>query len=106
MFLFFVQLKPERLEGNRYTVQSDIWSLGLSLVEMAIGRYPIPVPNDSEIEQLFQADPNGDTPRVEKNESEHNFSSLSVLRALWFLRTKRYTKGYVYPEKIKCYFDT
>jgi mitogen-activated protein kinase kinase 1 len=36
---------------------------------MAIGRYPIPVPNDSEIEQLFQADPNGDTPRVEKNES-------------------------------------
>jgi hypothetical protein len=36
---------------------------------MAIGRYPIPVPNDSEIEQLFQQDPNGDTSRVEKNES-------------------------------------
>lgn len=62
-------MSPERLEGNRYTVQSDIWSLGLSLVEMAIGRYPIPVPHEQEIEQLFQADPNGDTARVEKNEN-------------------------------------
>lgn len=26
----------------RYAIQSDIWSLGLSVMEMAIGRFPIP----------------------------------------------------------------
>lgn len=35
-------MSPERLVGTPYTVQSDIWSLGLSLVELALGKYPIP----------------------------------------------------------------
>ncbi|XP_015912694.1 dual specificity mitogen-activated protein kinase kinase 1 [Parasteatoda tepidariorum] len=48
-------MSPERLQGTHYTVQSDIWSLGLSLVEMVIGRYPIPPPNDKELASLFGA---------------------------------------------------
>ena len=35
-------MSPERLTGDPYTVQSDIWSLGLTLVELALGIYPIP----------------------------------------------------------------
>lgn len=35
-------MSPERLTGHPYTVQSDIWSLGLTLVELALGIYPIP----------------------------------------------------------------
>lgn len=35
-------MSPERLTGVPYTVQSDIWSLGLTLVELALGMYPIP----------------------------------------------------------------
>ncbi len=35
-------LQPERLQGTHYSIASDIWSLGLSLVEMAVGGYPIP----------------------------------------------------------------
>ncbi|PIK51445.1 putative dual specificity mitogen-activated protein kinase kinase 1-like, partial [Apostichopus japonicus] len=46
-------MSPERLQGTHYTVQSDIWSMGLSLVEMAIGRYPIPPPDKKEIDRLF-----------------------------------------------------
>ncbi|GBN41047.1 Dual specificity mitogen-activated protein kinase kinase 1 [Araneus ventricosus] len=46
-------MSPERLQGTHYTVQSDIWSLGLSLVEMAIGRYPIPPPTNKELSQIF-----------------------------------------------------
>ncbi|XP_069481120.1 dual specificity mitogen-activated protein kinase kinase 1 [Ambystoma mexicanum] len=46
-------MSPERLQGTHYSVQSDIWSMGLSLVEMAIGRYPIPPPDARELEMLF-----------------------------------------------------
>lgn len=46
-------MQPERLQGNHYSVQSDIWSMGLSLVEMAIGKYPIPPPRQAELERIF-----------------------------------------------------
>jgi len=46
-------MAPERLQGSRYTVLSDIWSLGLSLIEMAIGRYPIPPLTAKQIENIF-----------------------------------------------------
>lgn len=35
-------MSPERLAGAPYTVKSDVWSLGLSLIEIATGRFPIP----------------------------------------------------------------
>uniref|UniRef100_UPI00358E77E1 dual specificity mitogen-activated protein kinase kinase 1-like isoform X1 n=1 Tax=Myxine glutinosa TaxID=7769 RepID=UPI00358E77E1 len=46
-------MSPERLQGTHYSVQSDIWSMGLSLVEMAVGRYPIPPPDVQELENIF-----------------------------------------------------
>lgn len=46
-------LQPERLQGTHYSVQSDIWSMGLSLVELSIGRYPIPPPDGKELEVIF-----------------------------------------------------
>lgn len=33
-------MAPERIQGDRYTVKSDVWSYGLSIMEMAIGRFP------------------------------------------------------------------
>ena len=48
-----VSLQPERLQGTHYSVQSDIWSMGLSLVELSIGRYPIPPPDAKELEAIF-----------------------------------------------------
>lgn len=46
-------MSPERLQGTHYTVQSDIWSLGLSLVELAIGKYPIPPPSQEDLDRIF-----------------------------------------------------
>lgn len=34
-------------------MQSDIWSLGLSLIEMAIGIYPIPPPDPKSLDQIL-----------------------------------------------------
>ena len=33
-------MAPERIQGAQYSVKSDVWSLGLSLLELAIGRFP------------------------------------------------------------------
>lgn len=41
------------MQGTYYSVQSDIWSLGLSLVEMAIGMYPIPPPDAKTLAAIF-----------------------------------------------------
>ena len=48
-------IQPERLQGTPYAVQSDIWSMGLSLVELAIGKYPIPPPTPQEMTVIFSA---------------------------------------------------
>ena len=49
-------MAPERLQGSKYTVLSDIWSLGLSLIEMAVGRYPIPPLSQAQISAIFDND--------------------------------------------------
>ncbi len=36
-------MSPERIEATQYAVASDVWSLGITLVECATGRYPYPV---------------------------------------------------------------
>ncbi|CAC5406560.1 MAP2K1 [Mytilus coruscus] len=48
-----VAVLKERLQGTHYSVQSDIWSMGLSIVEMAIGRYPIPPPDSKDLASIF-----------------------------------------------------
>lgn len=42
-------MAPERLTGEQYNTLSDVWSLGLSLVELATGRYPIPAIEDENV---------------------------------------------------------
>ncbi|PVU85886.1 hypothetical protein BB560_006871 [Smittium megazygosporum] len=38
-------MSPERMKGSKYTVKSDAWSLGTTIFELAIGKYPF-IPND------------------------------------------------------------
>lgn len=33
-------MAPERIQGDRYTVKSDVWSFGLTIMELAIGKFP------------------------------------------------------------------
>ncbi|KAH9472903.1 hypothetical protein Pst134EA_003502 [Puccinia striiformis f. sp. tritici] len=33
-------MSPERIQGAQYTVKSDVWSLGITLIELALGRFP------------------------------------------------------------------
>jgi len=38
-------MSPERCKHDNYTFDTDLWSLGLSIVECALGRYPFPDPD-------------------------------------------------------------
>ena len=53
LLLSLHHLQPERLKGVAYSVQSDIWSLGVSLVEMALGMFPYPPPTPERIEEAL-----------------------------------------------------
>lgn len=33
-------MAPERIQGEKYTVKSDVWSFGLMIMELAIGKFP------------------------------------------------------------------
>jgi len=33
-------MSPERMEGEKYNFEGDIWSLGIILIELATGSYP------------------------------------------------------------------
>ncbi|KAM5547312.1 hypothetical protein ABKV19_001688 [Rosa sericea] len=41
-------MSPERIQGNSYSYKSDIWSLGLVLLECATGKFPYTPPDQSE----------------------------------------------------------
>ena len=47
-FFFFLPQQPERIRGWNYGVQSDVWSLGITLMELALGRFPL----DAECKSL------------------------------------------------------
>lgn len=60
--------QPERIKGESqnnlgtYTVSSDVWSLGLSMIELAIGQYPYPPETYSNVFAQLTAIVHGDPP--------------------------------------------
>lgn len=62
-------MAPERIKSlnpdkSTYTVQSDIWSLGLSILEMALGAYPYPPETYDNIFSQLSAIVDGPPPKL------------------------------------------
>ncbi|KAK0549875.1 MAP kinase kinase Wis1 [Tilletia horrida] len=63
-------MAPERIQGESqfnlgtYTVASDVWSLGLSMVEMTLGTYPYPPETYANVFAQLQAIVHGDPPQI------------------------------------------
>lgn len=53
-----------------YTVASDVWSLGLSIVETTMGTYPYPPETYSNVFAQLQAIVHGDPPQLPDSYSE------------------------------------
>lgn len=61
-------MAPERIKGESlnflgtYTVSSDVWSLGLTIIEFTMGHYPYPPETYSNVFAQLQAIVHGDPP--------------------------------------------
>jgi len=73
-------MAPERIKGESqnmlgtYTVASDVWSLGLSMVEMTLGTYPYPPETYSNVFAQLQAIVHGDRPQMPaKGEGKYDY---------------------------------
>ena len=33
-------MAPERIRGEEYSIQSEVWSIGITVMELAMGRFP------------------------------------------------------------------
>ncbi|KAF8321948.1 kinase-like domain-containing protein, partial [Amanita rubescens] len=43
-----IYMSPERIQGAEYSIKSDVWSLGISLIELANGRFPFSGSTDDD----------------------------------------------------------
>ncbi|KAF8070593.1 kinase-like protein [Lyophyllum atratum] len=63
-------MAPERIKGESqnnlgtYTVSSDVWSLGLSMIEIGLGQYPYPPETYSNVFAQLTAIVHGDPPEL------------------------------------------
>jgi mitogen-activated protein kinase kinase len=77
--------QPERITGEyannlgTYTVSSDVWSLGLSIIELAIGKYPYPPEVFSSPLAQLQAIVHGEPPTL----PEHYSAEAKDFVAQW-----------------------
>ncbi|KAK4054406.1 Protein kinase C signaling pathway involved MAPKK protein [Microbotryomycetes sp. JL201] len=42
-------LSPERIRGGKYTITSDVWSMALTVLEVALNRFPFPGPGEAPL---------------------------------------------------------
>ncbi|KAJ3967208.1 kinase-like domain-containing protein [Lentinula raphanica] len=66
-----VYMSPERIQGSDYSVKSDVWSLGITLIELAHGCFPFA---DSEVEEE-------ETP-IDSGQTRLQLSSLTPISSL------------------------
>ncbi|CAD6576166.1 MAG: MAP kinase kinase (MEK) [Tremellales sp. Tagirdzhanova-0007] len=75
-------MSPERIQGAAYTIKSDVWSLGISLIELALGRFPF-----SDSPEKMDFDPDATLPQrpaanngVSLGGGGHTMSILDLLQ--------------------------
>ncbi|KAK4703237.1 hypothetical protein P7C70_g2984, partial [Phenoliferia sp. Uapishka_3] len=47
-------LAPERLRGSQYSITSDVWSMALTVLEVALNRFPFPLPGEAPLKGVFE----------------------------------------------------
>lgn len=70
-------MSPERIQGATYSVRSDVWSVGITLMELAMGRFPFP-PDGSQLTvlELLQHIVNEAPPKLPAGEFPEHFDDF------------------------------
>ena len=104
-------MSPERLQGSQYSVASDLWSLGLSLLEISIGLYPIPPPNEETLVHIFgpqvASDPQAAQKYLTSNKDKPQPKSMAIFELLEFIVNHPPPKlpGKVFSENMRDFVD-
>lgn len=52
-------MSPERIQGDQYSIKSDVWSLGITVIEIAHGCFPFAIDCDEDPDATTCAAPRG-----------------------------------------------
>lgn len=100
-------MSPERIQGDQYTIKSDVWSLGVTMVELAHGRFPFADDAESEeaptaryggVNTVTTADPGGR--RRAAVQEEQPMSILELLQHIVFEPPPRLNPHWNFPESM------
>jgi len=79
-----IYMSPERIQGAEYSVKSDIWSLGITLIELATGQFPFcDVEDDdslSDLDEEKNTDSDDDAASDLKNKTPTHRDSIFKFR--------------------------
>lgn len=64
-------MSPERIQGDQYSIKSDVWSLGITIIELAHGSFPFAIDMEDDPDATTRAAP-----------SAQDVRSLSILELL------------------------
>uniref|UniRef100_A0A0M3JUL2 Protein kinase domain-containing protein n=1 Tax=Anisakis simplex TaxID=6269 RepID=A0A0M3JUL2_ANISI len=101
-------MAPERLFGGPYRICSDIWSMGVSLCEMGVGRFPL-ADQDEGLSIAVQRVVNGDVDvscLLQQAELCANFwkSKINLKSLFWLLSSCNKVKCSLYGSCLDCVF--
>ncbi|PTB64240.1 map kinase [Trichoderma citrinoviride] len=99
-------MAPERIQGEKYTVKSDVWSFGLTIMELAIGKFPFNASehiDDAEsapagILDLLQQIVNEPAPKLPKSDAFPSILEDMVQKCLFKEPEKRPTPQELYER--------
>lgn len=86
-------MSPERIQGGKYTVRSDVWSVGITLLELALGHSPW---DDEDID-------------IEGNDGEKgkekSFGIIDLLQKIIYEAPPSLPKHSAYSQEFKEFVD-
>ncbi|KAH6665903.1 dual specificity protein kinase FUZ7 [Plectosphaerella plurivora] len=98
-------MAPERIQGEKYTVKSDVWSFGLTIMELAIGKFPFGSEHLSEddgapagILDLLQQIVHEPAPRLPKSDAFPSILEDMIQRCLYKVPDERPTPQELYDR--------